>query len=170
MRILQLCNKFPYPLKDGAAIASTYLAKAYAELGHEVALLSMNTSKHWFDTATLPKNFDHYTAIHTVFVDNRIRPIPAFLNLFSERSYHVERFVDGKFSQKMKRNAAEQAFRRCPAGIPLPSALYPGYPAICAPHAGRFAGAQRRTRNLGACCRKFQSIEKVVFKPTSPHA
>jgi polysaccharide biosynthesis protein PslH len=101
MRILQLCNKFPYPLKDGAAIASTYLAKAYAELGNEVTLLSMNTSKHWFDTSTLPKDFAHYAAIHTVFVDNRIRPIPAFINLFSGKSYHVKRFEDAKFSQKL---------------------------------------------------------------------
>jgi glycosyltransferase involved in cell wall biosynthesis len=102
MRILQLCNKFPYPLKDGAAIASTYLAKAFAELGHEVTLLSMNTSKHWFDTATLPKDFKHYTAIHTIFVDNRIRPIPAFFNLFSDKSYHVERFEDASFYRKLK--------------------------------------------------------------------
>ncbi len=102
MRILQLCNKFPYPLKDGAAIASTYLAKAYAELGHDVTLLSMNTSKHWFDTATLPEDFSHYANIHTVFVDNRIRPIPAFFNLFSEKSYHVERFVDAAFSLKLE--------------------------------------------------------------------
>ena len=72
MKILQLCNKFPYPLKDGAAIAITYLAKAYAELGHEVSLLSMNTSKHWFEVADLPHDFDHYTALHTVFVDNRM--------------------------------------------------------------------------------------------------
>lgn len=102
MRILQLCNKFPYPLKDGAAIASTYLAKAYAELGNEVTLLSMNTSKHWFDTSTLPKDFDHYAAIHTVFVDNRIRPMPAFFNLFSEKSYHVERFEDPTFYRRLK--------------------------------------------------------------------
>ena len=102
MRILQLCNKFPFPLKDGAAIASTYLAKAFAELGNEVTLLSMNTSKHWFDTATLPPGFDHYAAIHTVFLDNRIRPIPAFFNLFSAKSYHVKRFEDAAFSKKLK--------------------------------------------------------------------
>jgi len=101
MKILQLCNKFPYPLKDGAAIAVTYLAKAYAELGHEVTLLSMNTSKHWFDTANLPHDFDHYTALHTVFVDNRIRPLPALLNLFSSNSYHIERFDDAAFAEKL---------------------------------------------------------------------
>lgn len=89
-------------MKDGAAIASTYLARAYAELGHDVTLLSMNTSKHWFDTGTLPEDFSHYANIETVFVDNRIRPIPAFFNLFSEKSYHVERFVDASFSLKLE--------------------------------------------------------------------
>ncbi|MCB0575369.1 MAG: glycosyltransferase, partial [Saprospiraceae bacterium] len=110
MRILQLCNKFPWPLKDGAAIASTYLAKAFAELGSEVTLLSMNTSKHWFDTATLPGDFNHYSAIQTVFVDNRIRPIPAFLNLFSEKSYHVERFADAGFAHALAGLLESQAF------------------------------------------------------------
>ncbi|MBX2892169.1 MAG: glycosyltransferase [Saprospiraceae bacterium] len=102
MRILQLCNKFPWPLKDGAAIASTYLAKAFAELGSEVTLLSMNTSKHWFDTGELPHDFDHYAAIHTVFVNNHIRPLPALLNLFTDKSYHVERFDNADFANKLK--------------------------------------------------------------------
>lgn len=102
MRILQLCNKFPYPLKDGAAIASTYLAKAYAELNHEVSLLSMNTSKHWFDIKQLPDHFDHYQDIYTVFVDNHIRPLDALLNLFTEKSYHVERFKSKVFTQNLR--------------------------------------------------------------------
>ena len=82
LQILQLCHKFPYPLRDGGAIAVTYLAKAYAALGHEVTLLSMNTSKHWFDISTLPPDFDHYVAMHTVFVENHIRILPALHNLF----------------------------------------------------------------------------------------
>lgn len=110
MNILQLCNKFPWPLKDGAAIASTYLARAYAELGNRVTLLSMNTSKHWFDTGALPQNFDHYTAIHTVFVNNHIRPVPAFLNLFSNRSYHVERFDNPAFAEKLKEILSREKF------------------------------------------------------------
>ena len=101
MRILQLCHKFPWPLKDGAAIASTYLAKAFAELGSEVTLLSMNTSKHWFDTSELPRNFDHYSDIQTVFVNNHIRPLPALLNLLSKKSYHVERFDNADFANRL---------------------------------------------------------------------
>lgn len=101
MKILQLCKKFPYPLKDGESIAVTYLAKAFAELGNEVTLLSMNTSKHWFDTANLPHDFDHYSAVHTVFVNNHIRPAPALANLFTDKSYHIERFDDPAFAAKL---------------------------------------------------------------------
>lgn len=102
MRILQLTHKFPYPLKDGGAIAVTYLAKAYAALGHEVTLLSMNTSKHWFDVETLPPDFNHYRHIHTVYVENHIRPVPALRNLlFSRKSYHVKRFENEDFAQKL---------------------------------------------------------------------
>ena len=100
LQILQLCHKFPYPLRDGGAIAVTYLAKAYAALGHEVTLLSMNTSKHWFDISTLPPDFDHYVAMHTVFVENHIRILPALHNLFfSNKSYHVDRFALRPFAR-----------------------------------------------------------------------
>lgn len=111
MRILQLCHKFPYPLKDGGAIAVTYLAKAYAALGHEVTLLSMNTSKHWFDVAGLPPDFDHYAAMHSVFVENHIRPLPALRNLFfSKKSYHVERFENAAFAEKLAELLKANAF------------------------------------------------------------
>jgi glycosyltransferase involved in cell wall biosynthesis len=110
MRILQICNKFPYPLKDGAAIAISYLAKAYAALGHEVTLLSMNTSKHWFDLGKLPRDYDHYAGMHTVYVDNRIRPLPALWNLFSAKSYHIERFEDARFAEKLAELLRGNAF------------------------------------------------------------
>ncbi len=111
MRILQLCHKFPYPLKDGGAIAVTYLAKAYAALGHEVTLLSMNTSKHWFDLRTLPPDFNHYQSVHTVFVENHIRLLPTLRNLFfSKKSYHVERFESAEFAEKLAELLKANAF------------------------------------------------------------
>lgn len=103
MKILQLCNKFPYPLKDGAAIASTCLASALASLGHEVSLLSMNTSKHWFDIDKLPPDFNYYRNIYTVFIDNRVKLADAMLNLVSGESYHVSRFVSARFRLELTR-------------------------------------------------------------------
>ncbi|MEM1325236.1 MAG: glycosyltransferase family 4 protein [Bacteroidota bacterium] len=98
MKILQLCKKFPYPLKDGESLAVTYLSKAIAELGCEVTLLAMNTTKHYFDLAQLPPHYNHYKDIHTVKVDNHLKVKDAFLNLFSTNSYHVSRFVSPDFT------------------------------------------------------------------------
>jgi polysaccharide biosynthesis protein PslH len=111
MRILQLCKKFPFPLKDGESLATTYLAKALHEQGCEVTLLSMNTSKHRADLSQLPHDFDHYQAIHAVEVDNHLRPFDALRNLlFSSDSYHVERFVVAEFEQQLIHLLKQQHF------------------------------------------------------------
>lgn len=102
MKILQLCKKFPYPLKDGEAIAITYLSKAVSQLNCEITLLAMNTTKHFFDLKTLPSSFDHYKEMHMVEVDNRVKVKDAFLNLFSGQSYHISRFISPAFDQKLK--------------------------------------------------------------------
>lgn len=101
MRILQLCKKFPYPLKDGESIAVTYLSHALSELGCEITLLSMNTTKHFFDLNHLPDEFNHYKEIHVTRLDNNLRIKDAFLNLFSKESYHVSRFVCPDFRNKL---------------------------------------------------------------------
>ena len=110
MKILQLCKKFPYPLKDGETIAVTYLSKALAELGCEITLLCMNTSKHYTDVENIPKNYDHYTAIHFVDIDNSITPLGALSNLFSRESYHVSRFVSDEFKNSIAELLSKEKF------------------------------------------------------------
>jgi polysaccharide biosynthesis protein PslH len=101
MKILQLCKKFPFPLKDGEAIAVTYLSQSLTELGAEVTLLAMNTPKHYIDIAHLQEDYNHYASIHTVEVDNKINPIKAIANIFSRDSYHVSRFVSPAYEAKL---------------------------------------------------------------------
>lgn len=101
MRILQLCKKFPYPLKDGESIAVTHLSKALHQLGCEVTLLSMNTTKHYCEVDRLPEDFNHYQAIHYVNIDNRVQIFDAFLNLFSSQSYHITRFQSKEFENTL---------------------------------------------------------------------
>lgn len=102
MRILQLCKKFPYPINDGEVIAITNLARAFKALGAEVHLLCINTPKHFFDIAQLPDSFNFYKTIQSVPVDTDLKPRQAFLNLFSSKSYHIDRFVSANFSEKIK--------------------------------------------------------------------
>lgn len=101
MKILQLCKKFPYPLKDGESIAVTYLSNALADQGCEITLLSMNTTKHYTDVSQLPEEFNHYKEIHVTKLDNSLNVIDAFKNLFSKDSYHVSRFICSDFEQKL---------------------------------------------------------------------
>jgi len=101
IRVLQLCKKFPYPLKNGESIAVTYLSRAMKDLGCEITLLSMNTSKYYFDVNQLPTDFKHYKAIHTTELNNEISPIQAFKNLFTRRSFHIDRYTCDIFSEKL---------------------------------------------------------------------
>lgn len=101
MRILQLCKKFPYPLKDGESIAVTHLSKALFQMGCELTLLSMNTDKHRFDTRHLPEDYVYFKEIHTVDVNISLNNWDAFVNLIKGSSYHVSRFISQEFNDKL---------------------------------------------------------------------
>ena len=101
MKILQLTKKFPFPLKDGESIAVTNLSKSLVAFGCEMTLLSMNTSKHFVEIDQLPDSYNHYKAIHTVYLDNRVTTIGAITNLFSSDSYHVSRFDYKEYREKL---------------------------------------------------------------------
>lgn len=110
MKILQLCKKFPYPLNDGESVAVTSLAKALQQLGCEVTLLAMNTSKHYVNAADLPKNFNHYKAIHTVDIDNRVKPFDALKALLKGDNYFLTRFESTEYEAKLKALISTEAF------------------------------------------------------------
>lgn len=102
MKVLQLCKKFPYPLKDGESIAVSSLSKALCDHGCDITLLAMNTTKHYFsDTRNLPAAMKHYEKIYTVKVDNRVKLLDAIANLFSPDSYHISRFISLEFKEKL---------------------------------------------------------------------
>ncbi|MCB0548446.1 MAG: glycosyltransferase [Phaeodactylibacter sp.] len=101
MKILQLCKKFPYPLKDGESIAVTTLSQALHGLGCDVSLLAMNTHKHFFSEEDNPEALSYYQNVVKVPVDNRVKPAAAFLNLFSRESYHITRFISPAFRRQL---------------------------------------------------------------------
>ncbi len=110
MKILQLCKKFPYPPKDGESIAVMNLSKAIHQLGNEVTLLAMNTSKHYFSLKQPLPILEQYQSIHTVKVDNKLKFIDAFFNLFSKDSYHISRFISADFEEALSRLLVQNEF------------------------------------------------------------
>lgn len=102
MRILQLCKKFPYPLHDGEVIAIHRLTQAFSEEGCKVTVLALNTKKHHTDLDSIPQEIRSLAKYIAVYIDTDIRWYKALLNLFSSRSYHIDRFLSDDFSSKLQ--------------------------------------------------------------------
>lgn len=69
--------------------------------GHEVKVLAMNTNKYHVDPQDIPEDYREKTGIEFVYVDLAIKPLDAFVNLFSKKSYHVERFISKDFENRL---------------------------------------------------------------------
>ncbi len=61
MKVLQLCHKIPFPPNDGGTLATYQLAKAMIDMGWEVKILSIATSKHPFTEMPLDPVFKKTT-------------------------------------------------------------------------------------------------------------
>jgi glycosyltransferase involved in cell wall biosynthesis len=111
MRILQLMNKVPWPPKDGGAIACMNMTKGFSMLGHEVTVLSMNTSKHHIRIKDMPANIRNQAEYHLVEVPASINWLEATVNLlFSDLPYNAQRFISDEFSQQLAQLLSVKTF------------------------------------------------------------
>ncbi|MFM1874758.1 MAG: hypothetical protein RL266_495, partial [Bacteroidota bacterium] len=101
MKILQVCLKPPYPKADGGCVAIAAMTESMLLAEHEVKVLCMSTHKHPFNASKVPSDILEKTRMEAVEMDTRIKPLDAFLNLFSSRSYNIERFFSQEFDKKL---------------------------------------------------------------------
>lgn len=101
MKILILCNKSPYPPKEGGPIAMNAVIEGLIRKGHRVKVLTANTNKYFVEMDQIPRDYRRRTRIEAVYIDLSIKPIEAFFNLFTRQSYHVQRFISTEFEQKL---------------------------------------------------------------------
>jgi len=102
MKILQLCHKPPFPPVDGGAIAMNNITQGLLKIGHEVKVITVATKKHPLDIANLPEEYKTKTNVEGVHIDTAIKRKDAFFNLFSKRSYNIERFICDKLRGKIQ--------------------------------------------------------------------
>ena len=100
-KILQLCKKMPFPPKDGEGFAVMSFSESYNLLNCEIDLLSFNTSKHFVDQDQISAYNSPYTKVESVYLDNSINYLDAFLNIFSNSSYNINRFISDNFKSKL---------------------------------------------------------------------
>jgi glycosyltransferase involved in cell wall biosynthesis len=84
--------------------------KGYADAGCDVTCLAMNTSKHFVDINQTGDAFAGVREFVTIPVDNHIKTTSALANLFSGRSYVIERFRSTAYESALIKLLKEKAF------------------------------------------------------------
>lgn len=102
--VLIVCNRVPYPLKDGGALAMYAMIEGWHQLGKEVHVLAMNTSRHRVQVAGLPPLFRSIASFTMTETDNDIRWSRVLKNLFlSDKPEHAQRFYNAAFAADLLR-------------------------------------------------------------------
>lgn len=102
MKVLQICNKPPYPSVDGGTMAMNSITQGLLRAGHEVHVLTVETDKHPLQRELLPEDYVEQTKIDSVYVDLSVRPLPAAVAMLCGESYHVKRYRSEAFACRLR--------------------------------------------------------------------
>ena len=82
-------------------MAMSSIITGLLEAGHQVKILAVNSKKFNVQPEDIPEDFRQKTGIELIDVDLRVKPMKAFTNLFTNKSYHVERFISKTFTNRL---------------------------------------------------------------------
>ena len=105
-----LCNKSPYPPREGGPMAMNSIVTGLLKAGHKVKILSFNSEKYRISKKDIPESYSSKTGIELIDIDLRLKPIQALKNLFANKSYHVERFKSTLFTKKLVETLQREKF------------------------------------------------------------
>ncbi|MCB0477503.1 MAG: glycosyltransferase family 4 protein [Crocinitomicaceae bacterium] len=101
MKILQLCNKPPFPSYDGGSIAMGNITSGLVNAGIDVKVLTVSTDKHPFKVSKFPPKIRKAVNPESVYIDVRLNIVDAFSCLVTRDSYNVSRFFSPDFEKKL---------------------------------------------------------------------
>lgn len=82
-------------------MAMNSIVTGLLEAGHQVKILAVNSQKYNVTEKDIPEDYKQKTGIELIDVDLQVKPMQAFKNLFSKKSYHVERFISKAFTDRL---------------------------------------------------------------------
>lgn len=110
MKVLQLCNKPPYPSVDGGTMAMDSITSGLLCEGCEVKVLTVETDKHPVRRELIPAEYLEQTGLESVYIDLRVKPLPAIFAMLCGESYHVKRYVSEAFAAKLREILEKESF------------------------------------------------------------
>ncbi len=110
MRIFTICNKSPWPANEGGSIAMKSIVEGLLNAGHTVKVLAVNSDKYAVNIEDVPAEIRDKTGFETTWLTLKPNPVKAFLNLFSRKSYNIQRFISAGMKEKIIRILQEEEF------------------------------------------------------------
>ena len=110
MRILQVSNRVPWPLKEGGNIGIYNFTRAFHELGHKVTLYCLDGLKHHTPLQEAQKELEQYANTYILPVDTGLKPVGALIALLTNTSYNVSRFYNKEFNLKLIELLSNETF------------------------------------------------------------
>lgn len=110
MRVLQLTNKGNYP-PDGGNIAVMNMAKAYADHGYTIDLITIITHKHQNSAQLIPPEYHDKIILKGVKVNTRMNVFSLLYNLlFSSLPYMASRFISKKYKKAIEKKLLHNTY------------------------------------------------------------
>lgn len=110
MKVLQICHKPPFPPIDGGCKAMHQVTEILLEANMDVQVLAIETFKHPVNIHLQDENYRTKTKFASSYVDIKVKPIDALLNLFSNESYNISRFWNKDFAKLISERLQTETF------------------------------------------------------------
>lgn len=110
MKILQLCNKPPYPPIDGGTIAMNSITQGLLAEKCTVKVLSVCSDKHQVKKSLLTEEYLEKTQFESVYVDLNVNVFDASVALLTGESYNVKRYESNEFAKKLASILKDETF------------------------------------------------------------
>ena len=78
--------------------------------GCEVKVLTVETDKHPVRRELIPAEYLEQTGLESVYIDLRVKPLPAIFAMLCGESYHVKRYVSEAFAAKLREILEKESF------------------------------------------------------------
>src|SRR5574344_324427 len=101
MKVLQLCNKPPYPPVDGGTMAMNSITQGLMDADCDVRVLSVCSDKHPVREQQMTDAYKKATRFESVYIDLNIHWLEAAVALLCGESYNVKRFESKDFANRL---------------------------------------------------------------------
>lgn len=110
IRVLQICNKPPFPALDGGAIGMNNVSNELFNAGFDIKILVINTPKHSVDSESVGSEYLQKFKPEFTFINTNPNFIEAFMSLFKSSSYNIDRFNSTKVHNKIIKILSKNSF------------------------------------------------------------